>query len=102
LQEKLVREHFLAQTPQVLLHEAGPNSMVLVLDVPDLSLVENKVGPDSEGWRGGWACCTARRAGDVKHGVCSWLRPAPWDIDSYSKPGAASMMLVLDVLVLSW
>jgi hypothetical protein len=29
--------------------------MVLVLDVPDLSLVENKVGPDSEGWRGGWA-----------------------------------------------
>lgn len=44
-QEKLIREHFLAQTPELLLHAASNNSLVVVLDVPDLTLLdEGKVG----------------------------------------------------------
>jgi hypothetical protein len=39
-QEKLVREHFLAQAPELLLHEAHEDNLVVVLDVPDLSLLE--------------------------------------------------------------
>jgi hypothetical protein len=45
LQEKLVRDHFLAQVPDLLLHQDGNTFLTLVLDVPDLSLLEEaKVG----------------------------------------------------------
>jgi hypothetical protein len=44
-QEKLVRDHFLAQVPELLLHQDGTTFLTLVLDVPDLSLLEEaKVG----------------------------------------------------------
>jgi hypothetical protein len=48
-QEKLVREHFLAQTPQLLLHWAGDDSLIVLLDVADVSLLtEAKVSEARE------------------------------------------------------
>jgi hypothetical protein len=43
LQERVIREHFLRQTPRLLLHAASDGSLTLVLDVPDLSLLDGKV-----------------------------------------------------------
>lgn len=40
LQDKLIREHFLAQTPTAVLHFVDDEGMTLVLDVPDLSLLD--------------------------------------------------------------
>eukprot|EP00882_Tetradesmus_deserticola_P028625 GHRQ01031893.1.p1 GENE.GHRQ01031893.1~~GHRQ01031893.1.p1 ORF type:complete len:239 (+),score=92.12 GHRQ01031893.1:492-1208(+) len=45
--ERVIREHFLRQTPRLLLHEASANSLTLVLDAPDLSLLDGKVGGSS-------------------------------------------------------
>jgi hypothetical protein len=43
LQERVIREHFLRQTPRLLLHAASEGSLTLVLDAPDLSLLDGKV-----------------------------------------------------------
>lgn len=44
----MIREHFLRQPPRLLLHAAVDASMTLVLDVPDLSLLEGgKVSANS-------------------------------------------------------
>jgi hypothetical protein len=39
----VIREHFLRQTPRLMLHAASDSSLTLVLDVPDLSLLDGKV-----------------------------------------------------------
>jgi hypothetical protein len=46
-----VREHFLAQRPRLLLHEASPGSLTVLLGVPDDSLCE-----DGKVWRVGGVC----------------------------------------------
>jgi hypothetical protein len=43
LQERVIWEHFLRQTPRLMLHAASDSSLTLVLDVPDLSLLDGKV-----------------------------------------------------------
>jgi hypothetical protein len=43
LQERVIREHFLRQVPRLLLHAATDTSLTLVLDAPDLSLLDGKV-----------------------------------------------------------
>ncbi|WIA41376.1 hypothetical protein OEZ86_004967 [Tetradesmus obliquus] len=48
--ERVIREHFLRQTPRLLLHAATDSSLTLVLDAPDLSLLDGKLPPKGVEW----------------------------------------------------
>ncbi|KAF6263249.1 hypothetical protein COO60DRAFT_486587 [Scenedesmus sp. NREL 46B-D3] len=59
--ERVIREHFLRQTPRLLLHAATDSSLTLVLDAPDLSLLHGKLPPKGVEWEVSYSCAADKK-----------------------------------------